>query len=236
LKLGYPLSASRYWLTGAVMRKSTKRMPKTKPPVVTRPGLLVVLSSPSGAGKTTVAGALLKREPNLVRSVSCTTRPKRKGEKDGKDYFFVTPAQFRSMIRLGEFLEWAKVYRNYYGTPKAWIEAQTSRGRDVLFVIDIQGGQALRKARPDAVRIFLEPPSWRVLVKRLTGRGTEDPEAVRIRLKTAVRELAEAPRYDFRVVADRPAWAAARIGKIIRRARQSRKIGLFHGKGRRGMV
>jgi len=201
------------------MKRNYKRTKKGAATPRARQGLLIVLSSPSGAGKTTVAGALLKREPNLVRSVSCTTRPKRLGERDGKDYFFVKPAKFRSMIRRGEFLEWAKVYRNYYGTPKAWVEAQTARGRDVLFVIDIQGGRALRKTKPDAVRVFLKPPSWRVLVRRLTGRGTESREALRLRLKTAVRELAEAPRYDFRVVADRPAWAAARIGKILRTAR-----------------
>lgn len=176
---------------------------------------MVVLSSPSGAGKTTVSAVLLKREPNLARSVSCTTRPRRPGEKQGRDYLFVTPPQFRAMIQRREFLEWAKVYRNYYGTPKAWVEGQLARGRDVLFVIDVQGARAIRKARPDAVRIFLVPPSWRVLVKRLTHRGTEKVEALRLRLRTAVRELAEAPRYDYRVVADRPDWAAGRIRRIL---------------------
>jgi len=182
----------------------------------------VVLSSPSGAGKTTVARALLKKEKNLVRSVSCTTRPRRPGEKNGRDYFFVTRAKFDALRRKGAFLEWARVFDRTYGTPKAWVDRQLRKGRDVLFVIDIQGARTLRGKRLDALFVFLKPPGWRALRERLLGRGTETPEALSLRLKTARRELAEAPRYDFRVVNDRVSKAVARLRRILAAERKKR--------------
>src|SRR5258708_35327137 len=106
--------------------------------MVKRRGLMIVLSSPSGGGKTTVAQMLLKRDKNLVRSVSCTTRKPRQGEKNGRDYFFVTPTRFKSMIAKRAFLEWAKVHLNFYGTPLHWVKKQLEKGKDVLFVIDVQ--------------------------------------------------------------------------------------------------
>jgi len=183
-------------------------------------GLPIVLSSPSGAGKTTVATLLLKMEPNMVRSVSCTTRPKRKGEKHGRDYFFLTPTQFDRVKEKDGFLEWAKVYKNQYGTPKAWVDERLAEGRDVLFVIDIQGARSLRRRLPEAVLLFLKPPDWKTLVTRLKGRGSESPETLKVRLQTARVELREAPRYDHQVVNDRVAWAVGRIRRILQLERK----------------
>jgi guanylate kinase len=192
-------------------------------PVALPRGLPVVLSSPSGAGKTTVSTLLLQVETNMVRS--CTTRPRRKGEKNGRDYFFLTPAQFKKMRVQGGFLEWAKVYKNDYGTPKAWVEERLANGCDVLFVIDIQGARSLRKRLPEAIHIFLNPPDWETLKARLSGRGSESPETLRLRLQTARLELREAPRYDHQVVNDRVAWAVSRIRRILRLERKKRQNG-----------
>jgi guanylate kinase len=190
-------------------------------------GLLVVLSSPSGAGKTTVAKALLAKEPNLVRSVSCTTRPRRPGEKDGRDYFFISKNRFETLRCQGEFLEWARVFDNFYGTPKAWVKDRISRGKDVLFVIDIQGARTLRRKRFRALTLFLKPPSWSVLKKRLSGRRTETPETLVLRLKTAKREMAEASLYDYRVMNDRLGKAVKRIRRILALRRRTAQRNLF---------
>ena len=150
-----------------------------------RRGLLIVISSPSGGGKTTVAGKLLRRDRNIVRSVSCTTRKPRKGEKNGRDYFFVTPARFKSMISKKAFLEWALVHKNYYGTPRVWVERKRKEGKDVLFVIDVQGGKAVKRQESGALLVFLKPPSFSVLRKRLLGRGSDDPASLKVRLENA---------------------------------------------------
>src|SRR5258708_29483831 len=113
-------------------------------------GLLIVLSSPSGGGKTTVAHRLLKRDKNIIRAVSCTTRKPSLGEKNGRDYFFVTPARFKSMIAEGSFLEWARVHLNFYGTPLPWVRKQLKKGKDVLLVIDVQGGMSIKRKDPNA--------------------------------------------------------------------------------------
>jgi guanylate kinase len=199
-----------------------KRTTPPSPKVVPR-GLPIVLSSPSGAGKTTVSKLLLQQEPNLVRSVSCTTRAKRKGEREGRDYFFMTPGEFWKIRRADGFLEWAEVYTHYYGTPRAWVEAQLAKGRDVLFVIDVQGARSLRRRLPEAVHLFLLPPDWATLEARLKGRGSESPETLRVRLKTARKELREAACYDHQVVNDRVAWAVGRIRRILRLERRKRQ-------------
>jgi guanylate kinase len=182
-------------------------------------GLMIVLSSPSGGGKTTVAGRLLERDKNLLRSVSCTTRKPRPGERHGRDYFFVSPAKFRALAARGAFLEWAKVHRNRYGTPKAWVEGRLAEGKDVLFVIDVQGGRALKRKVPGSVLVFLEPPSLSVLRRRLLGRGSENLRDLRVRLRDAKRELREGRRYDHRVVNDQLAKAVSDVLKIIRKER-----------------
>src|ERR1041384_7360079 len=111
-------------------------------------GLLIVLSSPSGGGKTSIAQRLLRKDKNILRSVSCTTRKIRPGERDGRDYFFVSPSRFRRMVSERAFLEWAEVHGHFYGTPRSWVEKKLNKGKDILFVIDVQGGRAMKKIHP----------------------------------------------------------------------------------------
>jgi guanylate kinase len=185
-------------------------------------GLLIVLSSPSGGGKTTIAQRLLKRDKNIIRSVSCTTRKPRLGEKSGRDYFFVTPARFKAMAAQKKFLEWARVHQNFYGTPRHWVEGQLKKGRDVLFVIDVQGGKSIKREEPRALLVFLKPPSFAVLKKRLLGRQSEDETGLKVRLKDAKWELAQSRHYDYQVVNDRLATAVSDVLKIIRKRRETR--------------
>jgi guanylate kinase len=186
-------------------------------------GMLIVLSSPSGGGKTTVAGRLLARDKNLVRSVSCTTRKPRAGEKNGADYFFVKPARFKAMISQRAFLEWARVHRNFYGTPNKWVAQQLQKGRDVLFVIDVQGGATIKRKDPRALLIFLKPPSFAVLKKRLLGRGTNSPLDLQVRLRDAQWEIREGKRYDHQVVNDRLARTVSEVTRIIQKERKNRR-------------
>jgi guanylate kinase len=146
-------------------------MPQSK---LSRRGVLFVLSSPSGAGKSTIARMLLEADPAIAMSVSVTTRPMRPGEVDGKDYHFVDVARFKEMVAAGEFLEWAHVFDHRYGTPKAPVEQMLDQGRDVLFDIDWQGAQQLyQQAGGDVVRVFILPPSMEELGRRLRARGTD---------------------------------------------------------------
>lgn len=168
-----------------------------------RPGRLLVLSGPSGVGKTTVGQALLRRSRRLTRSVSVTTRAPRPGERDGRDYRFVTDAAFAALVRRKAFLEHARVHVYRYGTLAAAVRAALARGRDVLLVIDVQGARQIRRRAPDAVSVFLMPPSPTELLRRLRGRGTESARTLRIRLATARRELRERHRYDHVIVNDR---------------------------------
>jgi guanylate kinase len=147
--------------------------------------------------------------------VSATTRPRREGETDGVDYVFMTPGQFEAAEAAGEFLESAVVHGNRYGTPKTLVEKALAEGRHVILEIDVQGARSVRKARPDAVAVFIEPPSWEVLAARLTGRGTEDPAVVERRLKNAREELAAAPEFDERVMNDRLEDAVDEVDRIL---------------------
>jgi guanylate kinase len=183
-------------------------------------GLLIVLSSPSGGGKTTIAHELLRNDKNIVRSISCTTRKPRKGEKNGKDYFFVTVAKFKAMTAKKTFLEWAKVHQNFYGTPDHWVEAQLNKGKDVLFVIDVQGGKIIKRKVSDALLIFVKPPSFKVLKARLLGRQSESPEALKVRLNDARGEIKEGKHYDYRVINDRLAHAVSQVREIIKNERK----------------
>lgn len=182
-------------------------------------GLLIVLSSPSGGGKTTIAHKLLE-DRNIVRSVSCTTRKPREGEKNGRDYFFVTPARFKSMIQTKKFLEWAKVHQNFYGTPAHWVEGQLRKGKDVLFVIDVQGGKSIKKKASHALLIFVKPPNLTVLKQRLMGRQSESPESLKVRLGDAKWEMKEGKYYDHQVVNDRLSHAVREVRKIIQNERK----------------
>lgn len=173
------------------------------------------MSGPSGAGKGTVSQALLQAEPNLTLSVSATTRLPRSGETDGVSYYFVPREKFTLMIDRDELLEWARVYDDFYGTPRRPVEEALAQGKDVLLEIDVQGGLQVKNKIPAAVLIFLLPPSWPELAARLTGRGSEPPEEVQKRLQWAKRELQSLPLYDYAVVNDRVEKAVEQIRAVI---------------------
>jgi len=168
-----------------------------------RRGLLVIISSPSGAGKTTLCHRLMREFSQLVFSVSYTTRPARKGEVDGQDYFFVSDAEFQRMVDAGEFAESALVHENRYGTARAQVDSALEQGRDVLFDIDWQGGRQLKAQFPDdALLIWILPPSLKVLEARLRRRATDSPDVIAKRLAMAKRELEEFEPYHYLVVND----------------------------------
>ena len=181
------------------------------------PGRVFVISSPSGGGKTTVVERLRRRMPRLWRSISVTTRRPRPGERAGRDYRFMTPAQFQRMIRSKQLLEWANVHGAYYGTPKQPVLEAVARGRDVILSIDVQGARKVRRLLgPQAVLIFLLPPSMDHLRRRLRQRNTDALAAIHRRLAVAKREIACAAWYDHRVVNDELNRTVARVRSIIR--------------------
>lgn len=165
-------------------------------------GLLIVISGPSGAGKGTVYNEVLIRRPEIERSISVTTREPRKGEVDGVHYYFRSLEDYQKMIANGEFLETAAVYRNYYGTPKAPVYEKLARGKDVMFEIDTLGAKQIKKIYPEAITIFIIPPSFEVLEKRLRERGTEEEEILVRRLSCAKSELAKYKQFDYIVFND----------------------------------
>lgn len=162
----------------------------------------MVISAPSGGGKTVVRSGLLKLDKRFAFSVTCTTRPKRPGEVDGKDYYFVTVDRFRRMLREGLLLEWAKVHGNYYGTPVKSVVAVLEKGRIPVMTIDVKGARSVKKLFPEAVTVFLLPPDLKTLVQRLELRG-EAPENVTVRLETARSEIKVASRFDYLVINDK---------------------------------
>ncbi|HHY47689.1 MAG TPA: guanylate kinase [Firmicutes bacterium] len=178
-------------------------------------GFLVVLSGPSGVGKNTVVNEVLRRVPGLRYSVSVTTRSPRPGEVDGTNYYFVSDEKFRMMCEAGEFLEWARVYGHYYGTPRRYIEEAVTTGWDVILDIDIQGAMQIRRSWPSAVFIFLLPPSLSELERRMIERGVGDPGTKRLRLASAREELAAIKDYQYAVVNDRKEDAVEAIRCII---------------------
>jgi guanylate kinase len=165
-----------------------------------RPAFPLVLSGPSGAGKSSVAAGLLESVPDLVLSVSCTTRPCRGREVEGIDYTYVPEAEFLKRRDRGEFAEWALVHGHLYGTPKSFLEQKTSAGKIVLLDIDVQGAMQIRESRDDAVLVFLMPPSLEALEERLRGRHTDAEEVIERRLAAARREMKTAHAYDYLVV------------------------------------
>ncbi len=169
--------------------------------MITRRGLMLVLSSPSGAGKTSIARSLLTRDKEIYMSVSATTRPRRPGEAEGKDYYFVDEEKFKSDINKGLFLEYARVFDHYYGTPLRLVQKLLSSGCDVLFDIDWQGTQQIKaKARDDLVSIFVLPPSTAELEKRLITRAQDSAEVVASRMARAADEMSHYPEYDYIIV------------------------------------
>jgi guanylate kinase len=196
---------------------------------VERRGLMFVLSSPSGAGKTTLSRMLIDRMPGLKMSVSATTRPMRPGEVEGRDYFFVGKAKFEEMAKQGDLLEWATVFDNRYGTPRQPVDAALSAGQDVLFDIDWQGTQQLReKARADVVSVFILPPSAADLEKRLHTRAQDSEEVIRGRMNRATHELSHWAEYDYIVVNQNVDDAFAEVQSILKaeRLKRERRTGL----------
>jgi guanylate kinase len=196
---------------------------------IQRRGLMLVLSSPSGAGKTTLSRQLLDNDKQIQLSVSCTTRQKRPGERDGVDYRFVDTATFRGMIERKEFLEYAEVFANYYGTPKAPVDEALADGRDVLFDIDWQGTQQLRdKGRTDLVTVFILPPSTRDLEKRLLTRAQDPKEVVAQRMAKAADEMSHWAEYDYVVVNSDIGTSLTNLKAILtaERLKRERQVGM----------
>lgn len=197
-------------------------------------GILFIISSPSGGGKTSLVRTLLEAEPEVRLSVSYTTRAARPGEVDGRDYHFVTPPVFERMLEAGEFLESAVIYGNRYGTSQKWIERERAEGRDVLLEIDWQGAQQVRRLMRQVVSIFILPPSPEVLESRLRGRGQESEEVVARRLAAARHEIAHVSEYEYVIINDDFNRAAQDLLSIIRAerlklARQlARNLNLFN--------
>ena len=196
---------------------------------ISRRGLMLVLSSPSGAGKTSIARALLSSEPDLRISVSVTTRQARPGEENGKDYYFIAEAEYKRMVKANELLEHARVFDNYYGTPRVKVEEQLAAGNDVLFDIDWQGTQQLKAtARDDLVSIFVLPPSIEELERRLRGRAQDSEDVMRKRMSRAADEMSHWPEYDYGVVNFDLEKSIAQVKAILtaERLRRTRQTGL----------
>jgi guanylate kinase len=175
-------------------------MTRHTPQIAKRQGILFILSAPSGAGKTTLINGLRSVYPDIKLSVSCTTRARRSGEVNGRDYRFITARQFAAMKGRGEFAEWAKVHDFLYGTPRRPLDRSVGSGKDMVLDIDVQGARKIKRIYPQAVSVFLLPPSWRELQRRLFLRGTDGQRIIRRRLANARREIREIIKYDYYVV------------------------------------
>ena len=182
-------------------------------------GHLYIVTAPSGAGKTTLVRLLLENDPGIRLSISYTTRSPRPGEQDGREYNFVDMATFRAMVGRDEFLEWAEVHGNCYGTSRPWIEAEMAAGRDVLLEIDWQGAQQVRKAFPEAIGVFILPPSLAELENRLTGRGTDSAEVIARRLAAAQDEMRHVVEFDYVIINDALQQALADLLAVVRASR-----------------
>ena len=183
-----------------------------------RPGKIFILSGPSGSGKTTLYKKLLvskKLKGTLVKSISATTRAKRLGEENGRDYLFLSLEDFREKIEQEHFLEWQKVFDNYYGTPKKNVETLLQSGKNVLLCIDVKGGRVVKRFFPGAVKIFVKAPSLAVLKERLLDRGSESQEDVEMRLETARKELLEAKKYEYVITNDNLNLSFRKLESIV---------------------
>ncbi len=191
------------------MDRTLTKIPQTKK------GILFIISGPSGVGKGTLRERVLKEIPDLSFSVSVTTRKRRPQEVDGRDYIFITVEEFERMIESDELLEWANVYGNYYGTPARFIQDTIQKGKDVLLEIDVQGAKQVRKKCPDAVSIFIAPPSLDELIERLKKRATETEEEFQKRINKAKEEMEDAVFYDYLVINDKIDRAVLHLKCII---------------------
>lgn len=179
-------------------------------------GLLIVLSGPSGSGKNTVCDELKKNNPNIWESISMTSRKPRKGEENGKAYYFVSEEEFEENIKKDKMLEYAKFAGNYYGTPKDSVQKHLDKGEDVILVIEIQGALQIKKKIPHALFIFLLPPSMKELKRRLTARHTESEEKIMERFETAYKEINELSKYNYVIVNDKVSEAVSKLDAIIK--------------------
>lgn len=182
-------------------------------------GNLYIVTAPSGAGKTTLVRMLLANDPDIRLSISCTTRSPRHGEENGRDYHFIDVPTFLERAKKGEFLEWAEVHGNYYGTSRTWIESEMASGNDVLLEIDWQGAQQVRKHFSDAIGIFILPPSLPTLEQRLSSRGTDDPATIARRLAAARDEMRHAEEFDYVIINHELQLALSDLLSVIRAAR-----------------
>ena len=196
-------------------------------------GNLFIVAAPSGAGKTTLVHLLLENDPQIGVSISHTTRLPRPGEEDGREYHFIDVPAFLEKIARNEFLEWAEVHGNYYGTSKRWIETEMASDRDVLLEIDWQGAQQVRKTFPQAIGIFVLPPSMAILQARLSGRGTDPDEVIARRIAAARDEMRHVDEFDYVIINDGLQQAAGNLQAIVRAARlryanqRQRHVSLF---------
>ncbi len=186
-------------------------------------GTLIVISGPSGVGKGTVVGMLLKRLKDAVLSVSCTTRAPREGEKEGKSYFFISKATFLKMIDENGFLEYSNHFENYYGTPRFFVEQKLAEGKTVILEIDVDGAQHIREEFPDALLLMITPPSREELVRRLKLRGTEDEAVIAKRLERADYEMSRSQFYDYTIINDDLDKTVETIIKIVENRRKGIK-------------
>jgi guanylate kinase len=182
-------------------------------------GILFVVSSPSGGGKGTLIQRMLSKVPNLSYSVSFTTRTPRNGEVDGREYFFVTPEKFEQMVAANEFLEWARVHGKLYGTSRSQVAREISEGRDIVLEVDVQGAASIRALMPDSVSVFILPPSFTVLRKRLLDRGTDSPEELDLRLRNAPTELKHYSAFQYLIINDDANRAAGQLSAIVQAER-----------------
>lgn len=188
-------------------------------------GMLIIVSSPSGGGKGTLIRRVLKTVPNVGYSVSFTTRPAREGEIDGRHYFFISEDRFREMIGRGEFLEWAHVHAHLYGTGRAQVEKELKERRDIILEIDVQGAESVRRIVPEAVGIFILPPSFEILRERLVARGSERETELSLRLKNSRSEVARYREFDYVIINDDAESAGAQLAAVVyaERARRERQ-------------
>ncbi|PKN02227.1 MAG: guanylate kinase [Elusimicrobia bacterium HGW-Elusimicrobia-1] len=179
-------------------------------------GLVVIVSAPSGAGKSTICARVLKRIPEAMYSVSVTTRRPRRGEIHGKSYFFVDEKRFRRLIADGKLLEWARVHGHYYGTPRDFIGENVARGKILMLDIDVQGAMKIKRGRlANAVYVFIMTPTFEILKKRLIGRGLDAEEVIRVRLKNARKELEYLDKYDYLIINDEVDAAVGKLEALI---------------------
>lgn len=186
-------------------------------------GMIIIVSAPSGAGKTSICDAIIKDDKNIVYSISTTTRNPRSGEKNGKEYFFVDEKKFKQDIKAGKFIEWAQVHGNYYGTGKAVLHKALSKGKDVLLDIDVQGALSIKKKYKDSLMLFIMTPTLKELKKRLIQRNKDSKETINTRIENAKKEIKYAVKYDYLILNDRLPESIKNVKAVIKAERLSIK-------------